>query len=109
MPAREMEDRVIPVQARCTLILSSTKTDSNGFMKVESAKTYIEFVKDRKNAGRLRYKNKTYGFPVMTKQETEIFFDELTKISATGNLFTAVYEEKASILKMGLCKEEALG
>jgi modification methylase len=38
--------------------------------------------------------NKTYGFPVMTKQEVEIIFDEVTKIDVKGNLVEVQYIAK---------------
>ena len=42
---------------------------------------HLKFVKERtKIKGELGYKSTTYGFPVMTSQETEIAFDEAFKI-----------------------------
>ena len=43
--------------------------------------THLRFVQERTQArGGLGYTSKVYGFPVMTSQETEITFDELSKI-----------------------------
>ncbi|MEM2098510.1 MAG: site-specific DNA-methyltransferase [Candidatus Bathyarchaeia archaeon] len=46
---------------------------------------HVGFVQERiKAKGVLGYVNKFYGFPVVTSQETAIVFDELEKLSATG-------------------------
>jgi modification methylase len=47
--------------------------------------------------------NKAYGFPVMTKQEVEIIFDEVTKIGVKGDLVEVQYIEKqnSSAIKEG--------
>ncbi len=58
---------------------------------------HIEFVKERtETKGELKYTNKMYGFPVMTRQETEIFFSKLKEIKETGNhLFEVYYSDYA--------------
>jgi|YelNatPaOPRAMG01_1025707.scaffolds.fasta_scaffold00244_43 DNA modification methylase len=57
---------------------------------------HVSFVQERVKAkGALRYFNRFYGFPVMTSQETEIVFDELSKFSAMGDcVFEVEYKEK---------------
>jgi hypothetical protein len=58
----------------------------------------LNFVQERTNArGRLRYTSSYYGFPVMTSQEKEIVFDELTKIRTKGNIIEAEYRDEPTI------------
>ena len=55
---------------------------------------HLIFVRERTKAkGGLGYLNKVYGFPVMTSQETEITFDELSKITQKENEFEVEYKE----------------
>ncbi len=55
---------------------------------------HLKFVKERtKIRGGLGYVSKVYGFPVMTSQETEITFDELSRISKTENEVEVQYKE----------------
>ena len=43
---------------------------------------HLDFVTERtKTKGELKYENKVYGFPVMTRQELELVFNELQKIT----------------------------
>jgi hypothetical protein len=59
---------------------------------------HIDFVQKRTTAkGRLRYTSSYYGFPVMTSQEKEIAFDELTKIKTKGNAIEAEYRNEPTI------------
>lgn len=56
--------------------------------------THLKFVKERTKAkGGLGYVSKVYGFPVMTSQETEITFDELSRISKAENEVEVQYKE----------------
>ena len=57
--------------------------------------SHLEFVRERtKFKGSLGYLSNCYGFPVMTRQEIEISFDELKKINNRGNIFEVEYREK---------------
>jgi modification methylase len=47
--------------------------------------SHREFIENERQRRIFRHNNKRYGFPVVTKQETEITFDLLTKISNQGN------------------------
>ncbi len=47
-----------------------------------------------KAKGGLGYKSVTYGFPVMTSQETEIRFDELSKLVRKKSELEVEYREK---------------
>jgi len=59
--------------------------------------THLNFVKDRVSSrGALGYVSKVYGFPVMTSQEVEIEFNELTKMVKKNNDFEVEYKEKPS-------------
>lgn len=59
---------------------------------------HVEFIKERvESKGALKYINKYYGFPVMTSQETEIIFDEPSKVRIIDYcLFEVEYKEKPS-------------
>jgi DNA modification methylase len=58
-------------------------------------RNHLNFVQERTIAkGGLGYLSKYYGFPVMTSQETEIFFDELSKIVKKDDAFEVEYKEK---------------
>jgi DNA modification methylase len=71
---------------------------SNQFIE-DRIMNHLRFVQARTKAkGALGYTSKVYGFPVMTKQETEIFLDELTKITIDNNSLTAEYMDKPSTL-----------
>ncbi len=55
---------------------------------------HLKFVKERTEVrGGLGYVSKVYGFPVMTSQETEIFFDELSKMVKKENELEVQYRE----------------
>jgi DNA modification methylase len=59
---------------------------------------HVAFVKERTRAhGRLGYTSKYYGFPVMTKQETEILFDELNEAVLKDNSVEVDYKEATAI------------
>ena len=56
---------------------------------------HLHFVSERaKSKGDLGYASKVYGFPVMTRQETEITFDELSKMVKREDEFEVEYKEK---------------
>ena len=56
---------------------------------------HLKFVKERtKVKGELGYKNTTYGFPVMTSQETEMTFDEPLKVALNESEIEVEYREK---------------
>jgi DNA modification methylase len=58
---------------------------------------HLMFIQDRiKKKGAMNYTNKTYGFPVMTNQETEIEFDELKKINFKDHLIEIEYQNSPS-------------
>jgi hypothetical protein len=60
---------------------------------------HVAFVHERtKTHGELGYISKYYGFPVMTNQETEILFDELSKIEVKYNSVEVDYKERATML-----------
>ena len=44
-----------------------------------------------------RYKNKYYGFPVVTKEEENIFIPKVSNISRTENCLYAEYSDKAKL------------
>ena len=51
-----------------------------------------DFVRTRTgNGGLFKHQNKHYGFPVITKQETELVLSHLASISQTGNCFRVTY------------------
>lgn len=55
---------------------------------------HLKFVKERTKAkGGLGYVSKVYGFPVMTSQETEIIFDEVSKIVKKENEVEVQYKQ----------------
>ena len=59
---------------------------------------HLNFVHERTTEkGRLRYTSSYYGFPVMTSQEKEIVFDELTKIKTKGNAIEAEYRNEPTL------------
>jgi DNA modification methylase len=59
---------------------------------------HLNFVRDRmKVKGDLGYISKVYGFPVMTSQETEITFDELSNIVLEGNSIKVEYKDSPSL------------
>ena len=56
---------------------------------------HLKFIKERTSSkGDQWYINKYYGFPVMTNQETEIYFDEATNLIQRSNCFEVEYTEK---------------
>lgn len=59
---------------------------------------HASFIQKRANAkGALGYVNRFYDFPVMTSQETELVFDELSKVNALNDcLFEVEYKETPS-------------
>jgi DNA modification methylase len=60
-------------------------------------KSHLDFVKERINTRSvLGYKNRVYGFPVMTRQEVEIEFSELSKIIEKNNEFEIEYKDTSS-------------
>ncbi len=66
---------------------------SNGILENRML-AHLSFVRERiKTKGRLGYASKVYGFPVMTSQETEITFDELSKIKEKENEVDVEYKE----------------
>ena len=59
---------------------------------VNRLKNHIKFVeKQSEKQNLLKYKSTFYGFPVMTRQETEIFLDELKKIEIKNEIFEITY------------------
>jgi DNA modification methylase len=69
-------------------ILSRIKNlvdDANTLIR-RRIQNHIRFVQSRLDAKKTTgYVNKHYGFPVMTRQETEILLEELTKIDVVGD------------------------
>ena len=58
---------------------------------------HLKFVRERiKAKGGLGYVSKVYGFPVMTSQETEIAFDELSRIVLSGHSINVEYKDSPS-------------
>jgi DNA modification methylase len=56
---------------------------------------HLRFVEERTKAkGGLGYKSATYGFPVMTRQEIEITFDELSRIIKKESEIEVEYQEE---------------
>jgi DNA modification methylase len=59
---------------------------------------HLAFARERaKTHGGLGYTSKYYGFPVMTRQEIEILFDELSKIEVNNNAVEVDYKERATM------------
>jgi DNA modification methylase len=58
---------------------------------------HLAFVNQRlESGGELKYKNKSYGFPVMTSQETELLFNPPESIEETGkNTFKVRYSDNS--------------
>jgi DNA modification methylase len=71
-------------------------------------KSHIDFVNNRVNThGSLGYTSNVYGFPVMTKQEIEIEFNELNKIIEKSNEFEIEYKELPTVkFEIGLTQKE---
>jgi len=72
-------------------------------------KSHLAFVKERENTrGVLGHKSIVYGFPVMTGQEVEIEFSELSKIVEKNNVFEVEYKESPSMSfnEIGLLPKE---
>ena len=58
-------------------------------------KNHLMFVqKRRETRGEIGYTNRLYGFPVVTRQETDITFDSLKKIRRENDTLTVEYAEK---------------
>jgi len=70
---------------------------SNAYMR-NRTRRHIDFVEDRvrsKAGFKFKYKNKHYGFPVMTRQEQELLFNELLSVAEVkDNIFEVTYSEK---------------
>ena len=61
---------------------------------------HLRFVKERTNANLpLGYLNRTYGFPVMTRQEVELIFDELEKTKVEEDFVEVEYREKPPLIR----------
>ncbi|HLE75356.1 MAG TPA: site-specific DNA-methyltransferase [Candidatus Bathyarchaeia archaeon] len=59
---------------------------------------HLAFVQERiKTHGGLGYLSKYYGFPVMTSQETEILFDELSKVEVKNGVVEVEYKERPTL------------
>ncbi len=59
---------------------------------------HLRFVSQRAKAKKkLGYLSKSYGFPVMTNQETEIVFDRLTRVTKLDNEFEIEYNERPKV------------
>lgn len=56
--------------------------------------SHLEFVKDRiKKKADIRHINRHYGFPVITRQETELILDQPASVTAAGDdRFEAIYQ-----------------
>lgn len=67
---------------------------SNEYIK-NRLNRHVEFVKERiRTKGELKYRNKVYGFPVMTRQELEILLNELKEVKQIrDNCFKISYSE----------------
>jgi DNA modification methylase len=58
---------------------------------------HLRFVKQRASVkGELKYSSKYYGFPVVTNQETQIYFDEAIEASKKDSLYKLKYKESPS-------------
>ena len=70
----------------------NTKEFSNDVVD-NRIRNHLKFAQGReKDMKPLKHINKTYGFPVVTRQEVEIIFDKLEKIAIEGNLIKVQYE-----------------
>ncbi len=56
---------------------------------------HMRFVKNRENMGKIiRYTNEYYNFPVITKQETQLYIPKVTKFTqASDKLYEITYED----------------
>jgi Ni,Fe-hydrogenase III large subunit len=69
---------------------------------------HIRFVKERTSARLpVGYLNRTYGFPVMTRQEVELIFDELEEANVEEDFVEVKYREKPPLIRNS-CKPSTL-
>lgn len=66
---------------------------SNEYIR-KRIKHHLAFVEDRvKKKGKIKHKNRHYGFPVVTQQETELILDLLKSVNHIGDdIFEAIYQ-----------------
>jgi DNA modification methylase len=86
-----------PLQARMIQVADV------GNKHIESRlKRHMEFVSDRRKAkGPLKYTNRHYQFPVVSRQETELFFNEILSVEEDGAQdFQVTYADSAQALSM---------
>jgi DNA modification methylase len=64
---------------------------------LERLQNHLRFVENRLQAGKsLKHRNAYYGFPVMTRQETELVLSEIVSLKkAAGKSFEATHKEMA--------------
>jgi hypothetical protein len=70
----------------------------------ERLSRHCDFVEERSTRkGRLKYRNKHYHFPVVTKQETDLLINGLKEVEATGrDTFEVVYSDQPQKEYVGL-------
>jgi DNA modification methylase len=79
---------------RNSILAGMTEIEETTKIKIaKRLSNHMDFVNKRLASGkRLRYRNKHYGFPVMTGQETDLFFNPLESIvEISDNTFKVVY------------------
>jgi DNA modification methylase len=66
--------------------IKDTVIDTSNDRIHQRIQNHLEFVRDRtKEKGNLKYLNRHYKFPVMTRQEMELFFNSLESIDQSDN------------------------
>ncbi len=71
---------------------------------VQRLKNHISFTKERaREKGALKYINNNYGFPVMTRQETELKLAFVQAVEEVGNnIFKVCYSENEYLKNLNL-------
>jgi DNA modification methylase len=78
--------------------IKGIKEFSNAYID-DRVQKHLEFVEERTNSGyTFKYKNKPYGFPVMTRQELDLFINPLVGLEKSGeDRYTVTYQDEATI------------
>jgi DNA modification methylase len=90
-----LKDHIIPR-------IKKTASSANQILK-KRIEDHLLFVKEREKIKKLGYVNKNYGFPVMTRQETELIFNEIatTKTKKDDTVEVEYLDEPSFKIKEG--------
>ncbi len=71
---------------RQTILAKTAEAQALGNRRIlQRLHHHVQFVQDRLQAGKpIKHLNAHYGFPVMTRQETELVFNEVVSVTASG-------------------------